>query len=163
MSDETKDILFRDMAMRLPYGVKVQWEDHGHKTNQKIVGCGTGHVTFDVTEHDSFEECSTEHTILHYDSIKPILRPFSDIYEVIIHKGKSFIPSDLLESDDYHTDFIADTMYDYLCDMVEGLLGLQFLPHGLVLQFIEWHLDVNGLIPKGLAIDVNTLETNPYQ
>ena len=28
---------------------------------------------------------------------------------------------------------------------------------------VEWHFDINGWIDKGLAIDVNTLETNPYE
>ncbi len=141
MSDETKDILFRDMAMRLPYGVKVQWEDHGHKTNQKIVGCGTGHVTFDVTEHDSFEECSTEHTILHYDSIKPILRPLSDLnYEQLRGMG-------------YYTGTKA------LVDDVQS----GEIKHINFMKLIKNHYDVSLLIERGMAVDVNTLETDPYK
>lgn len=32
----------------------------------------------------------------------------------------------------------------------------------LFLKLIEWHFDIAGLIERGEAIDVNTLETNPY-
>ena len=30
-------------------------------------------------------------------------------------------------------------------------------------KLIEWHFDIANLIEKGEAIDVNTLETNPYK
>lgn len=32
-----------------------------------------------------------------------------------------------------------------------------------VKKLLEWHFDVFGLIESGLAIDVTTLETNPYE
>lgn len=35
-------------------------------------------------------------------------------------------------------------------------------PNWIVNQLHEWHFDTQGLIESGLAIDVNTLETNPY-
>ena len=31
-------------------------------------------------------------------------------------------------------------------------------PYGFVLNLLEWHFDVFGLIEKGLAIDINTLK-----
>ena len=37
------------------------------------------------------------------------------------------------------------------------------LPIDIVLQLISWHFDIAGLIDKGEAIDVNTLDENPYK
>ena len=37
------------------------------------------------------------------------------------------------------------------------------LPLDIVLQLISWHFDIAGLIDKGEAIDVNTLDENPYK
>ena len=34
---------------------------------------------------------------------------------------------------------------------------IKYLPNGIVLQLFEWHFDVFGLIEKGIAIDINTL------
>ena len=33
----------------------------------------------------------------------------------------------------------------------------------VVLKLVEWHFDIAGLIEKGEAIDVNTLQINPYK
>ena len=32
-----------------------------------------------------------------------------------------------------------------------------------MVQLIEWHFDIANLIEQGEAIDVNTLEENPYK
>lgn len=63
MNDETKDILFRDLAMRLPYGVYTQFSKFGH-------------TEFFQSQMDFFEL----EFLRHGDGIsKPILRPLSDL------------------------------------------------------------------------------------
>ena len=80
---------------------------------------------------------------------KPILRPLSDLT-----KGEIFVDGELknyfqeFELEKYLPfDFYADTKY-----------WTQDLPYKIILEFLENHFDIFGLIPQGLAIDINTLE-----
>ena len=96
-------------------------------------------------------------------NIKPILRPLNDLAKEIEVSGEKFIATELLDSDEYPVDFFIDTKYEYMIDWIESYRNqkdyqLIFLPFGLINQLIEWHFDVFGLIPAGLAIDINTLE-----
>lgn len=89
---------------------------------------------------------------------KPILRPLSDLTKEIDHNGEKFIPTELLDSEDYPIDFFVDTKYEYMVDWIENYQEehhLLFFPWGLINQLFEWHFDVFGLIEKGLAIDIN--------
>lgn len=38
-----------------------------------------------------------------------------------------------------------------------------FCQYSLFLKLLEWHFDIFGLIDANLAIDVNTLDINPYE
>ena len=34
---------------------------------------------------------------------------------------------------------------------------IESMPYAIVSKLLEWHFDIDGLIEKGLAIDINTL------
>ena len=126
--------------------------------------------------------------ILHTNKdYKPILRPLSDLTKEIEHKGETFIPIVELarmawkeplinkfkinngtlwynfDGDEYYFEFRPN----------KGFLFARMTPYesfmpidnqlGLFQKLIEWHFDIADLISKGEAIDVNTLETNPYK
>jgi len=40
---------------------------------------------------------------------------------------------------------------------------VKIFPFCVCQKLVEWHFDIANLIEKGEAIDVNTLETNPYK
>lgn len=91
--------------------------------------------------------------ILHTNKdYKPILRPLSDLTKPIEHKGEKFVPINRIKESQYHL-FFRD-------DITSPLEGLQFSE---IRKLIEWHFDIADLISKGEAIDVNTLEVNPYK
>lgn len=91
--------------------------------------------------------------ILHTNKdYKPILRPLSDLTKEIEHKGERFVPIDRIKESQYHLFFRED--------ITSPLEGLQFSE---LRKLIEWHFDITDLVSKGEAIDVNTLETNPYK
>jgi len=90
----------------------------------------------------------------------PYLRDLSDLTSEITHKGETFVPTELLDSDDYHTGYTEDTEFDYVIDMIHRL-DMEFLPNGLVQQFIEWNFNVFDLKPNEY-IKV-TEENNPYK
>ena len=122
---------------------------------------------------------------------KPILRPLSQLTEEIEHNGEKFVPlyaigviSGIIEDQDvktinemvacyekYYEHGIKDFAYSsspIFFQYIEGIFyyGNEMVDYNqfkLTMKLIEWKFDVSGLIEKKLAIDVTTLETNPYK
>ena len=78
---------------------------------------------------------------------KPILRPLSDLIKEIECNGNKFTPN----NHPRFKIFINEDM-DWFIDNCPF-----FVDYGQVQKLFEWHFDVFGLIDKGLAIDINTL------
>ena len=76
---------------------------------------------------------------------KLILRPLSDLTKEIEHNGERFVPIVLLE------------------DYIDFQYGYERIEYWKIQQLFEWKFDIFNLIEKGEAIDVNTLQTNPYK
>ena len=94
-------------------------------------------------------------------NIKPILHPLTDLTKEIEYNGEVFVPITRLKLlYEFESDNVcAIRMYinaGWTSSIVE-------LPLDIVLQLISWHFDIAGLIDKGEAIDVNTLDENPYK
>ena len=90
-----------------------------------------------------------------YRNLKLYLRPLSQLTEEIKHNGERFVPTELLDSDDYPIDFFVDTEFEYMVDWINHCQKnhhILFMPWGLINQLTEWHFDVFGLIEKGLAL-----------
>ncbi|RUP37022.1 MAG: hypothetical protein EKK63_15745 [Acinetobacter sp.] len=83
--------------------------------------------------------------------IRPILRPLSDLTKEI---GEKFVPIEKcgycsLEDCTNESGEIEEITSSHI---------LGFMPFNYFDKLLEWHFDVFGLIPNGLAIDINTLE-----
>jgi len=87
------------------------------------------------------------------DEIKLILRPLSDLTKEIEHNGENI-----------HVLTFLCEKYRYL-DPHRLLAAIQFgsVDFNIMMDLISLHFDVAGLIEKGEAIDVNTLQENPYK
>jgi hypothetical protein len=95
------------------------------------------------------------HTYCDLEHFKPILHPLSDLTKDIDVDGERFVPMDVLCNGDF----------DVLL-LTQGVTGRSWIdsqPYHWIQKLIEWHFDVFGLIEAGLAIDVNELDTNPYE
>jgi hypothetical protein len=88
-------------------------------------------------------------TTFRIDNIKPILHPLSDLTKEIEHKGEKFVPKLKLLYLGYR-----ELTYNF---------QLYVLEFGLIQHLVKWHFDIAGLIEKGEAIDINTLEINHYK
>ena len=87
---------------------------------------------------------------------KLILHPLSDLTKPLNQDGKDFIPADILLNDRWYP---VDR--DYLkLNIIHFTKQLRFED---VLYLISWRFDVFRLIESELAIDVNTLDVNPYE
>ena len=89
---------------------------------------------------------------------KPILRPLSDLTKEIEVDGCKFVPIMVLELDSHtlsvnqysnHLEIrgVESNEWTYAIDVYTEIMCKLF----------EWHFDVFGLIEKGLAMDINTL------
>ena len=78
---------------------------------------------------------------------KPILRPLSDLIKEIEVNGKKFYPC--------HKFGLIESKQNQV--HLERKIHQQYISHLEITILIEWHFDVFGLIPAGLAIDINTL------
>jgi hypothetical protein len=81
-----------------------------------------------------------------YFDFKPILRPLTDLTKEIEVKEKTYY-EELLEI--YPSLDNKLSIEEGYCDLDQYIRILEYL--------YKNHFDVNGLIPEGLAIDINTL------
>lgn len=90
-----------------------------------------------------------------FSLVKPILRPLSDLTKEITVNEEMFIPREIILSKLNH--LLTPSIMNNIKEVVTHL------DYTVVQKLFEWHFDVFGLIESGLAIDVNTLEVNPYE
>lgn len=103
----------------------------------------------------------------HEDRIKPYLYPLSDLTKEIEHNNELFIPAKHLFYDwrrnlDLKMDFRGGQLCELWLDYPDSN-SRDYVQESTVtldewFKLFEWHFDVFGLIEKGLAIDINTLE-----
>jgi hypothetical protein len=118
----------KHLAPYLPYGLMCQLTDQSKIKVAKLCGAYTDN------SYAFFDTVESEHG---YSKIKPILRPLSDL----LHGKYSLLSCDVL----WH-DLQAKRSHNIFKCKYEIIIGL-----------LENHFDVFGLIEKGLAIDINTL------
>ena len=121
---------------------------------------------------DNIEEC------------RPILRPL-DLTKEIAHKGETFVPIVELAKEFHIVSEYTVTSYRDAKDYKEygsevkccvendesrysyfRIHGGEMIHHSeyrIVQKLHEWMFDTENLIESGLAINVNTLEANPYE
>ena len=88
---------------------------------------------------------------------KPRLRPLSDLTENInLHDDFYAVPIENMTGyklDGSISDAPITVKHLYGCS--KGKIKAKFLDYWVITQLLEWHFDVFGLIPEGLALDYN--------
>jgi hypothetical protein len=87
------------------------------------------------------------------DLVKLMFRPLSDLTKEIEVNGEWFVPIERL----FEVESSMDRHLNYLEIEQQSLIGMKYIPFGIMNKLFEWHFDVFNLIEKGLAIDINTL------
>ena len=126
MKQDDKELLLKDICARLPYGVKARVYNHWSDDIQDET------ITIENL-HQLIKTFSIE-------DIKPYLFPISSISE----EQKKYISDRWGVNEDF--DFEIDPNWgEYFVDLCDSV------------DFINWcyenHFDINGLIPKGSALD----------
>lgn len=124
MTPKEINILLKDLCARLPYGVKVQCYRYPRPVTVLYAG--------NIKEVKFAETGGIEHI----DSIKPYLRPMSSMTD----EEKSYVQQciDIVEAENYG-DSYSPAAWDAMSDFTN--------------YCYERHLDLHGLIPKGLALN----------
>jgi hypothetical protein len=157
-----KTLELKDICGYLPHGLKIEDKEEFD-----------GVINADYFIYNGVDICD----------IKPILRPPSDLYKTITHKGKEIIPivecakiafpgcnwklaykidaADTVENNPYQL-FMYD-FYDGFTFRYNGGISDIRNQYKLFYFLHELNIDYRGLIESGLAIDCNTLEINPYK
>lgn len=153
MRQEDKELLFKDLCSRLPYGVKIEltWWVMGEGTCINTI-LETDHIEQLLNDEDGDIE------------IKPYLRPLSSMTE---EEAKEL--SILYDIKDILSIKITDEYIDFEVDDGFCSIDTKIIWYNDIISSIEtfdWlnknHFDYRGLIPMGLAIAV-TKENNPYK
>ncbi|WON94737.1 hypothetical protein [Sphingobacterium sp. UGAL515B_05] len=138
MNNEKKApvLTLEHIAPYLPYGIRVKVG----KTERNLTA-----VSLDSTfVFVSAWKGSREKEMVSIEEIKPILRPLSDLTKVIEHNGERFVPVVNLGWNSYDHILKSGTCIN--------------ISYEYMVKLFKWHFDVFGLIEKGLAIDINSIE-----
>jgi len=150
------------LSVYLPYGLMGQLKGYPNGT---YVTLGT---YLSNTERKWTIDMFIESGVL------PILYPLSSLTETIWYEGKEIKPIEFIK-DWYNESYgkIDDLEY-YDLENEFALFGVFHsteeketeiiaMPYQAYQLLFKMKIDIFGLIEKGLAVDVNILETNPYK
>ena len=92
-----------------------------------------------------------------HEQYLPIFRPILDFNKTIEHDGYVLELLYELENDKNIEWFDEDQAWSYLLKYEHKIESTDFIPYGIMEKLFEYHFDVFGLIEKGLAVDINTI------
>lgn len=146
------------LAKHLPYGLKIMnhYIDDEHLFEDDKIST-LGATSNCILKSDSSSTISIYSVLEH--QFKPILRPLSDLTKEITNNGETLVPVEIIKDLRVKIGDIKNLDDLWVKTSNPELSRMRYIPENL----IYWHFDVDGLIDKGLAIDVNTLEHNPYK
>ena len=137
----------KHLAPYLPYGLKCEILNYKNDYVGEKYGICNGFYYLGNNVHYTFKDRSTAGKTAHY--FKPILRPLSDLTKEIenIVKGE------------HNNCLVWENWIEHLSDFEGKLQEANILacPYELMQLLLQNHFDVFEIIPKGLAIDKNTL------
>ena len=138
MTQEEKQLLLKDLCMRLPYGVKV-WYPNGSGAISTVKGI-VGDVCY-------FNEEPSHGNFCHIERVKPYLRPMSSMTE-----------EEKEELKDICTMYDCDMGSDYECFGIKifniSRYGTAFESDYVAIDWLNKKMfDYRGLIPMGLALE----------
>lgn len=138
----------KHLAPYLPYGLKVLCDKSDFNT------------IFEMDTYSNMKGSGIEKRDIYSvmsNNYKPILRKLSDITKEIEVNDERFVPADIIfPKKECKSEYERNILIGVL--EFENVIKHSCTYFGIVQKLFEWHFDVFGLIEKGLAIDINTIE-----
>ena len=139
MTQEQKELLFKDLCARLPYGVKIEltwW----------VMNEGTCMST--TLEPDHIEQIRNDE--LGDVEIKPYLFPMSSMTEEQCYDFYCRFVENEIDYNDFKKYYFDGCLWNKVLTLISDC--------GDIIDWLnKYHFDYRGLIEKGLAIDVTGL------
>ena len=169
-----RKLQYFEIAGNMPYGLHVKDRVLRSKDEPAVITSILG-ITWPILSAER------KNIIMYINlaDIIPVLRPFSDLYRTISHNEQEIIPIvELAKICDKHKNWVlgnecavcntSNYYFGYNGDFMFYNLSLIRLSHiSNKYQLFDYlnsiFIDYRGLIDAGLAIDANTLESNPYK
>ena len=135
MTQENKEILIKDLCARLPYGVKVLFEN-------KVFS-----IDYISAEYEEIKLDTPDNYTINISNVKPYLFPLSSMTREQLFDVQEIIGKNEIEIEDGFLHIINSDR--------------NTITYLEILAVFEWfyknHFDIYGLIPMGLAIDATGL------
>lgn len=148
MTDEQKDLLFKDLCARMPYNTKVQLTEYSDLTGEKLPS------EIRILDHYMIGKVQAYCRGFRKDEVKPYLFPMSSMTDEQMEELEELC--DLYSPDDDYRPYAClgiEVLYKHVLDD-----GYKFnFKRNVIDWFNKNHLDYRGLIPLGLAIDATGL------
>ena len=135
MTQENKELLLKDLCARLPYGVKVLYDN-------KVYNIDYVSGTYEEIKLDDRNNYTLDISV-----VKPYLFPLSSMTKEQLFEVQEIMGKNEIE--------IGDGFLHILDSDRNTISYLEIL--ALLEWFYKNHFDINGLIEKGLAIDATNL------
>ena len=144
MTQEDRQILLKDLSSRLPYGVRYRrfaWDD---KREEECISAKIYSISPDGYVRNYHEDESD-----YIDNVRPYLFPLSSLTE----EQRNYISKLLIDTQNEFPPYGelntkgCDNLFVYSVKQANVLIN----------YCLANHLDINGLIEKGLAIDATGL------
>lgn len=136
MTQKNKELLTKDLCARLPYDVKVLYDN-------KVYNIDYVSGTY---EEIKLDDCYNNYT-LNISDVKPYLFPLSSMTKEQLFEVQEIMGKNEIE--------IGDGFLSIIDSDRNTITYLEIL--ALLEWFYKNHFDINGLIEKGLAIDATNL------
>ena len=138
MTQEDKELLFRDLCARIPYNVKCYNSKYRPDLAEEII-CITVNYNHPCVQLGTY--------LYKLEQVKPYLFPLSSITREQIFEVQEILGKNEIEIEDGFLSIIDSSR--------NTITYLEIL--ALLNWFYKNHFDINGLIPRGLAIDATNL------
>ena len=138
MTQEDKELLFRDLCARIPYNVKCYNSKYRPDLAEEII-CITVNYNHPCIQLGTY--------LYKLEQVKPYLFPLSSMTKEQLFEVQEILGKNEIEIEDGFLSIIDSSR--------NTITYLEIL--ALLNWFYKNHFDINGLIPMGLAIDATNL------
>ena len=142
MTQEDKELLIKDLCARLSYNVRVEYNGTTFTTIFDVLGIAHGRIIL-CLPFMSKTECPL------IEEVKPYLFPMSSITE----EQRNDISKLLIDTQNKYSPYGELNMKGcdnlFICTVKQATVLINYC--------LTHHLDINGLIEKGLALDATGL------
>ena len=152
MGQKDKDILFKELCARMPYGVKVQCDDYIFTFDEMHMGIGMLYTDFNRQKLDSPKIILSG--CYYGENVKPYLFPLSSMTDEQTEELRNLIYEHFTLDDEFNEGICFKTYGDILVWLDEKPINKCYF-------IFDWlnknHFDYRGLINKSLALNATNL------